>query len=156
MDLKYKVLISVAVIAIAFAGGRYSTPVKTVTKIQTVTVEKETTKTDTDTAIHKIITKTEVDKPDGTKTITTVTRDDTTKKTDSTSSDDKNTTSSTVEVSVKGSQKVNLAILAGTNYHDIGTLIVGAHVSTNLIGPVTIGAFGLSDGVLGVSLGLEF
>src|ERR1035437_826052 len=76
MDAKQIVLIGTVVLLAAFAVGRWSAPEKI--KTVTVTVEKKTDDKVVDIDNHKVTTITEVNKPDGTKTKTTVIADNST------------------------------------------------------------------------------
>lgn len=138
MTTKNKVILSGVVILVSFAAGRFSVPTK---------IEKTEDKTsEVDKNKHKETTIVVVTKPDGTKQETTEIVEDTSiqnKKTD-----DK----SLVEIHYNG--KTNISALAGTNF---GTSIAyGVHASTALIGPISVGAFGFTSGIVGVSVGLQF
>lgn len=152
MRLRYKLLIVVVALGASFATGRYTVPVKIVTQIKTVTVEKVVT--DTDTSKHQVVTKKEIDKPDGTKEITTVTTDDTSKKTDSVATN--NTQTDEIKTVVKDGKRLNISALAGVDVIAPRGIIFGGHVSTNLVGPLTVGLFALTDATVGCSLGLSF
>ena len=54
-------------------------------------------------------------------------------------------------------QTLNLSVLAAVNpvNRDFAP-VYGASLTKEFIGPVTIGAFGLTNGTLGVSIGLNF
>lgn len=135
-------------LAVSFAVGRYTVPKSVTTEVKQTVVEKENKninqKVDT--------TKTETDKPDGTKTIVTISHVNTTDK--STTKNAEKTDSKTVTVS----QSNHLIIegLVGLDVTNSTGLIYGAQISNNLIGPVRIGIFGFTDGKFGVSLGLQF
>ncbi len=156
---KTKIIIVTVGLATSFAFGRYSTPEKI--KIETKIVEVEK-KTDDKKIIdkekkHVKTTVTEIDKPDGTKIITSVTTDDSTddtKTTDIATDDTTKNTDITKEVT-KGSNKVTVAALGGIDFTN-GHYVFGASVSRPLLGPVTFGLFGLSDLTFGISLGLQF
>jgi len=162
MQTKYKVLIIIAVGATGVAVGRFTVPervkieTKTVEVVKTITV-KDTTK---DKKVHKETTIVEVTKPDGTKETTTKVvldsdlKKDTTTHTnvsDSKSADDKSETTKT-------GSRLNISVLAGApvSLHGLGNFVYGVHVSRDLLGPISVGLFGLSDGVVGGSIGLTF
>ena len=129
-------------ILLAAAAGRYLTPEKIVTKTITVEVEKKQEKTNT------VVVK--VTKPDGTITETTNTN------TESTTTTNTNTKTDTIIVQGKKSP-LNVSALAGINVtNPAGGIIFGGHVSKQILGPVNIGVFGLSNGTAGLSVGLQF
>lgn len=151
MSTKWKVIISIAALALAFALGYWLTPTKTITKVETITVQKiiyvEKKHADTTTVV--------VTKPDGTTESTTHTVEDT------------NTSSNTTEVSdttnlketSRDSAKVAVLALAGVPIDfnkGVGTPVYGLSVSRPIIGPVTVGLWGLSNLTFGVGVGLSF
>ena len=131
---------------ISFAAGRYLAPTKIVTK----TVEVEKKQVDTKKDEHKVTTVTETDKPDGTKTIVTQTTDNT--GTERTSKDV--VKSDTTTTKTYGGAKTSINALAGLSSG--ATPTYGLAVTRSVLGPITVGAFGLTDRTFGVSLGLEF
>jgi hypothetical protein len=141
---------------LAFAAGRWTGPEKIKTVVQTVTVEKKTddqTKKEQD---HKKYTTVEVVSPDGTKTRTTTITDDrgitsTDKSTDNT--DITQTKSKEVD---KSSSKLTMQFLAGMAITAPGVPIYGLSVSRNILGPVVVGVFGLTNKTGGFSIGLSF
>ena len=154
-----KIGIGVTVVVIAFAAGRYSTPTKTVTQIKTVEIEKkvEDKKVDNDHKTHLKRTKTEVDKPDGSKTITTVTENVTE---DKTKSDDKTVDNKTKDTTAtktesKGNSQVTISALSGVDVTN-GHYVFGASVYKPVLGPIGIGVFGLSDLTFGAQVGITF
>jgi hypothetical protein len=155
---KYKIIIVVVSLAIAFAVGRYSTPEKIKTVTQTVTVHDIQTDTNTDKKDNKKVVTVEDDKPTGEKVITTTTTDnsDTNTKIDQTDDTTTNTTS-TKEVT-KGSDKVTILGLAGTQFGKGSPLstVYGGSISKPVLGPITTGAWGLSNKTVGLSVGLTF
>lgn len=126
--------------AIAFAAGRY-----------TATLSKTDTKVDEikNTTTHQEETTTTVKKPDG--TVTTVTKVDTV-----TSTKDQKDTEVLKETVPTSKSKLNISALVATSIHEVGVPAYGISVSKEFIGPITVGAFGLTNGTLGVSIGLNF
>lgn len=170
MELKQKVIIVVVYTAAAVAVGRYLSPEKVVIKKEVVREEverkEEKTTKDTDIDRNRKIKKTVVEtiKPDGTRTIKTrYTNDTETKKS---VKEDKKTTDvskktetdkESKEVSNGGGGKLNLSALAAVNVTDVKSgLSYGLSVNKELLGPFTLGIFGLSSGTGGVSLGVNF
>ncbi len=124
-----------AVLAVAITKYYFPT-----VQIKTVEVEKEVTHYDVHTVTHTVTT------PNGTTDTTTVT-DDHTKKLE---------TDIKTAVVLKGPEW-NVSGLVGNDFSQ-GLIkpIYGVSVSREILGPVTVGAFGLSNGVLGLSVGLNF
>ena len=152
MSTKAIVIISVVALLTAFAVGRWSAPEKV--KIQTVTVEKKTDDKKVNTDDNKVTTITETDKPDGTKTKVTVISDKKDTQVVDKKTDDL-TQTVTKEVD-RSTSKVTISALAALNVSKLGVPIYGASVTKPILGPITVGAFGLQNGTVGVSLGLSF
>jgi len=136
----------------AFAFGRYSAPerIKEVEKIKVVEVEKKQQNEKKD--VVTVITK----KPDGTS-VTTVT--DKTVVDTKTDTDTVATSEKTREVTYRRPQW-KLTGMAGfdTDTSDFTSVkpIYGAAVERRLLGPIFVGAWGLSNRTFGVSVALEF
>lgn len=151
-----EILAGVVLIVVAFAIGRYTGPehIKTVTKIVTVQTDSKTD--DSQVEDHKKVTIVDVTSPDGTNTKTTTVVDD--KDTQDKSTDTSKTTtdeSKSVEVT-KSSPKIQVSALAARNLSNFASPIYGGMVSKSILGPITLGAFGLSDKTVGLSIGLMF
>lgn len=161
MSTKTKVLIIVLSLIVSFACGRYLAPTKVVTKTETVEVVKtiDNTKTEAERDKHKTTTTTETTRPDGTKTTTTTATEDTsvhkeTSKSDTTESDKTSETSKEV---TRSSDKVTISALAGVNLTSLASPpVYGASASRAILGPIAAGIFGLTNGTLGCSIGIQF
>lgn len=143
MTSQSKVIISVIVLAVVFAAGRQSVPEKVKTEIQKVEVEKVVT-----VVKREVVTVRE--NPDGSKETTIVT--------DTTTNSQTNTNASnqTTEEIKKG-KKLNVSLLAGTSPSlNLTELVYGASISKELVGPVTVGAWALTNKSIGLSVGLNF
>ena len=148
---KYVVGCSIVALAGSFACGRYSVSAPAVhtvidTKIDTRTKEADNTHTQT-----KIV---EVKAKDGTETKTTiidqVKNDEISKVQDQTQHVDQ-----TVTPPKKGT--INVSALVGTRFlSPDGIPLYGASFTKEFIGPVTLGAWGLNNGTIGVSIGFNF
>ena len=159
MPLKTKIIIVVIALGTSFAFGRYTVPEKI--KIETKIVEIEK-KQDTSTVSNKKNRKKKtivvVDiKPDGEEHKTTTITDDTSS--DSNKHDNQSditavTQDQTKEV-IKGSDKVTISGMVGINVLT-GLPSYGASVTKPILGPITVGIWGLTPGVCGGSLGLTF
>lgn len=160
MTTKQKVIISVVALGTAFAMGRWAAPTKV--KIETKTVEVEhktdTVKSDLDLNRHRETTTTTIKKPDGTvETTTKVVEDTNANKTrQEQDTDQVNKTSSQSKEVTYSQSKVTVSVLAGLSVSGIPTPVYGASVTKPILGPVTVGFWGLSDRTLGASLGLTF
>lgn len=155
MSTLQKVLACGLSLAVAFAAGRYTVPsvVKTVTN--SVDSSKQAQKQDTQTVRHKEVTVTETTKPDGTKTKVTKTITDTDRKSDTKSvSLDNSATQTSKEVTKKSG--ISVSALAGLSAHDLTSPVYGLSLQAPVLGPITAGAWGLSDLTFGVSLGINF
>lgn len=149
MTTKTKYIIVVVLIGTAFAAGRYSVSQPDVHQ----TTDTETNNNiDTNTESHKKITIVKEKEPNGkTKTTTTITDDSTTH------TEDKSTTDTHTDTTVKP-QKIATATLSALAGVDVerGQTVYGASLTKQVIGPVTIGLFGLTNGTVGASIGLSF
>lgn len=151
LSTKTKVIISVVVVAGAFASGRYSVQKPTIQSTTTIT---EAAKTNENMNTHTKTTITETKQPNGTDTTTTVidqVANDTKQSTDDISSKASFTSTppktSTLNISVLGANDFSKGLIAPT---------YGVSVTKQVWGPLSIGGFGLMNGVVGVSVGLSF
>ena len=132
------------------AFGYYLMPDKIKTEVRTETVtqcvEKSSDKKDN---LKTVI----VQKKNG-DSITTITENSDTK-TVADSQTAASSTDSTYEKISHGS-KVSLSALVGTSVSSFPISIYGIAVSRELLGPVTVGAWGLTDKTFGASIGLNF
>ncbi len=124
-----------------FFIGRESVPpeIKTIEVIRTVEVEVEK---------HRETNETVVKHPDGSETTTRRTTEDTSKH----KTDKKEESTQTVSTS----RPYHVSALAGVSVQDLKSPVYGIHVSKDFIGPVNLGAWGLTDGSVGVSIGVSF
>lgn len=161
---KSKIIIVGIIVVTAFAFGRYSTPehVKIVTKTIEVEKKQDISKTDDRAIKKKKIFIHEVKTPDGRQDKTTTITDDTdtTSKTDVVTNDTNSKQSESSKEITRG-DKVTISALAGVNPFTAAqspgqSFTYGLAATKPLIGPITIGAFGFSDGLIGASLGLTF
>ncbi len=141
---KRRIIISAVVVAAAFAAGRYTVPTNT------TDVSTKHENVDTTTNKRKETTTTETVRPDGTKETVTHTVEDTDRK-----KVKREETVNTVETE-RSNSKLSVSALAGVDVRSPTGVIIGAHVTTALIGPVTLGVFGLQNGTVGMSVGLNF
>lgn len=149
MTKKTKVLIISVALLTSFALGRYTVPTKTTETKDTSTTEDKTT----DKTKHKKVTIVETTKPDGTKTKTTVITEDT----DTHKTDDSATHEIDTKETVRGDSKVTISLLGAIQVNDLTQGIVyGLSATKPVLGPITIGVFGLTNKTVGASIGLSF
>lgn len=159
MTRRTKIIIVLIGLGTAFAVGRYTVPEKVRIETKVVEVEKKSSVADIDLKRDKKknTTITETKKPDGTiTTVTTVTEDTKTDKQDKTTTNDNITTNSdSVNSVVRGGSKVTISALGGLDFSS-GKPVFGACLSKPVLGPITIGVWGLSNASGGASVGLTF
>ena len=149
MKPKAIVAISVVSLCLAFALGRYSVDPPAITKVEDT--KKDLVK-DIDRDTHKEITTVTEKDPDGkTKTTTTVTEDTSTKKHEDLTIDKHED----LTITPTKRSTLNISALAGIDVRQ-KTAIYGAAVNKEILGPVTLGVFGLTNGTVGVSVGINF
>lgn len=160
MNTKTKVILCTGALLGAFAAGRWACPEKVRVDTHTVEVEKksEQVKTDTDRDRHVDTTVTVITLPDGTKEQTTHTVQDThtqqerkLAETDSTTKD-----SDTLKETIYASSRVTISLLGGVSTDNFSKPVYGVSLTKPILGPITVGIFGLSDRTFGCSVGLTF
>lgn len=141
MTLKYQLLGLLAVGIGGFAAGHFLLPSKIV-RTKTVVVYRERQDT---SVIHTTTTK----KPDGSSvTVTEVAKHVTT---------DTHSTAAAKEVTTYDTAKLRVAVIAASTLsNSFLSPSYGVHVSYQVLGPIEIGALGLSNGLFGLSLGIRF
>lgn len=150
LSKKNKILIGIVVLAGTYAAGRLSAPEKIKIEKQEVVVKDTEKQRDKEVITDKKITTL----PDGTKVEEVKIRENT--KTVTTETEKKKTNESKLVQS--GAGKVNISGLFGIKPRKLQDgLVYGVSVSTRVLGPVTIGIWGLiPEPVVGVSAGLQF
>ena len=151
METKYAVAGAVIALAVSFSAGRYSVGQPTVSTVVDTKTKVDVAK-DTDTNTKTKIV--EVKAKDGTITKTTEivqVKDEDTKIVQDTQTHAQQT------ITPPKRSTVNISALVGTALtHDFGVPVYGGMVSKEVLGMVTVGAFGLTNGTVGVSIGLNF
>lgn len=153
--------IAAIIIAVTFAAiGRWTAPEKIKTETKIVEVEKKTEHSDTeaDKNKHKETTTHEITRPDGTKeTTTTVVEDSNANRHNTTDkTDDKSKSEDISKEVTKSGSKLTLSALAGVKVSDPTGMIYGGHVTKDILGPINIGVWGMSNNTAGLSIGLTF
>lgn len=140
MENKIKYASIAVSLLLAFAVGRYSGQKPA---IKETTKTEDTKKSTTDTETHTVI----VNNPDG-SSVTTI---------DSHTKEKEHETSKSATVVAIEAVKshVNIALLGGYDTKT-NTQLIGAQVYKQMLGPVTIGAFGFNNGLVGLSVGVSF
>jgi len=161
MSTKVKVAIVATALIVSFAFGRYLTPVKVKVETKTVEVIKTVKVKVKDTAKQKrkesLIT--EITYPDGRKerVIKVVENDDEHTTTDTAVNSEKDLSKTTSKEVVKNSSRLNVSALGGVDFSKgYAQPVFGASVTKDIIGPVSIGIWGLSNGSVGASVGVSF
>lgn len=143
VHLKYKITCVILAILAAFAFGRYTVK-PTIVKDTEVTTD---TKKEKDT--HKETTVVVVEAPNGEKKTVTTVVEDTTTNTHQTKDSETHEVSTPPKVNT-----LNLSALAGLDMDY--KPVYGISITKNVLGPITVGVFGLTNRTIGVSAGLSF
>jgi len=137
----YLVVTVLLLLFISFLAGKRSISQNK----ETITSVKDNKQVDT----HTVKTEIEIKKKDGTTQIVTTT--DTVR-----SVIDKKIIYSDTKVSSNYLPKWNISAIVSQDIKHIGLPTYGASMNHTFIGPVTIGGFVLSSGILGLSIGVNF
>lgn len=138
METKTKIFLGAILLLASFAIGRFTAN----SGVNTDTKDSKVIDTDS----HVTTTIVETKKPDGETQKTTVIKRDT----DTIITDKKETQTETTKKPL-----MNVSVLAGLDYKT-RLPAYGATVSKEFIGPITLGVFGLTNGVVGITVGLDF
>lgn len=152
MSTKVKVGIATASLLVSFAFGRFLTPAKVVIETKIVEVEKKEKKTVSNK--KRRVTTVVITKPDGSKEEHKTVDTDANTNTDEKSQKDR--AEQTKKETVSQGGKVSLYVLGGAAISPLLAPTFGLHVSTQTIGPISVGAWGLSNISGGISLGVTF
>lgn len=149
MTLKTKVLIAVVALLAAFTTGRYSVQVP---EVKTVVDTNMTKDSELNKDTHKDTVSVTIKSPDGTMktTIHTVQDTDVKKQVDTTIAQHIEQTVTPPKLNT-----LNVSAIAGIDFRTYQP-VYGASITKEFIGPVTIGFVGLTNGVLGATVGLNF
>jgi hypothetical protein len=148
MTIKSKILIAGIALIVAFIGGRFSASRP---DVKTVTQTDETKKTDEIKDTHIVTVIKEITKPSGEVEKTTTIDTNITKRTETEATKD----TKTVQTETSSNNKVTIQALVG---YDMAKQLptYGASAAKDIAGPISVGAWGLSNGSIGVSLGVRF
>lgn len=156
MSTKYKVVLAAIALLGAFAAGRYLAPEKIKIEKQIVEVEKKSSNKDAEKNTRKTTTVTKTTYPDGRVEERTVVVEETDRKSSSTTVSEGSKTENEVTEVTHSSSRVTISALAGAPTSSLQLPVYGVAISKPVLGPITVGAWGLSSGVIGASLGLTF
>lgn len=124
---------------VGFIAGRRVESTRTASEVKTI---------DKDQSTKKEVKRIEVVSPDGTKRTETVV-------TDETSNSSSTRQEKKEEVHIAG-PKTNISVITAWEMERDWKQLYGLSVNHEVIGPVTVGAWGLTNGTLGVSVGINF
>lgn len=167
-SLAKKVLLALALVAGGAAIGRYTLPTKVVTRVEEKVVEKEVVRTkDTstkDTQKNRELVVTETILPDGTRKIEKhyinrdVVKEDTTRINNTTTDRSTEKKSETITTNEKNNWNVSALVSMSHRDDDLlkGSPSYGLAVQRRILGPFSIGAFGLTNQTYGASVGVSF
>lgn len=169
MTTKQKVIGVVVLVVVSAAVGRFTAPekVKIEKEIQIKEVVKEVVAKDTKSVKNKdqrkeVVTS-RIIRPDGTieetsKTVlNTNVNDKKNVNLNKTTDLDKNLNSKESKVVEYRKSTTQLSVMAGVKINDLTSgMRYGGAVSKDVLGPISIGVFGFTDGTCGASLGLRF
>lgn len=156
MSNKTKVGIVIVYTIVVATTAYYLAPqkIKIEKEIVTVEVEKKKQEVSKDKEYEKkTTTKKNADGSSVTETVTKIT--DKTKTKEQEEKEKASKESETKEIT-KSSGTTSVSILTGVDVTKPGGLIYGASINRSILGPITIGLFGMSNGVGGCSIGLTF
>ncbi len=145
MTNKIKLILSIVALTISFAAGRLS-----VAAPEVKTDAKQTSTSDQHEVQDTSTTTVTVKQPDGAETTTTKT--DTTTKIITIAD---STTDVKTDILPPKANTLNVSALGGY-YFGGRDLVYGVHISKQFIGPISAGLWGLNNGTIGVSVGINF
>lgn len=131
-------ILGILLLVFCFCLGRYTSPTKVETK--TVTIEVEKVKTNQNVVVVEKVNK------DGSRVKITKASSQTYRNTE-------NSTQNTKVVENKPS--VNIHAMAGLDVLNPKGVVVGVHANKQILGPISLGVFGFTNNVIGLSLGMS-
>jgi len=135
---------------ICFACGRFLAGKAEVKTEQQIT-ENKTVDQDKDTHTHTVTVTTKA--KDGTTQITQTQDSDTIDIKDITSKVQEDTKTDTIPPKTN---LTNVSALVGNNFSNVFAPVYGVSITHQVLGPISIGAYGLNNGIVGVSIGVNF
>lgn len=156
MGNKTKVIIAAVALLGAFAAGRWAAPEKVKVEKVIVEVEKKTSEKDAKKSTKKTTTTTKITHPDGRIEESTTVVEETVRESSKSETTDKGKTESETTEITRSSSRVTVSGLGAFSLSNGSGPIYGASITKPILGPITVGAFYLTPGILGGSLGLTF
>ena len=149
---KYKIIVGLCSVVVSFGLGRYSVAIQPTIKTEIQEAKKEDKKDDTDTHVRTVTVI--VKAKDGSQK-TTITQDTVKDEKEVDLTQAVKDIQQTVTPPVRS--KINVSLLAAfdvTGQKD--GLAYGASINKEIAGPITVGVFGLDNGIGGISIGINF
>jgi hypothetical protein len=152
MTLKNKVIISIVSLLTAFGFGRYSANQRPNVQTKETVTANATQQTDKNVETETTIT-TEKDPNGVVKTVETIDSKDLTK----VETENQSVKILQQTVTQPKQSKINLSFVASSDVFK-GALApsYGLYASKEILGPITAGVYGLTNGTVGVTVGLDF
>lgn len=153
MNSKSIIIAGVVLLVLGYGIGRFTTPDKIVTQTKIVTVTDE--KSVTDKKVDSTTKITEVKNKDG--TVTTVTEIDSHSDTNRQKEKDTSIVDEETKTVENNKSSLNVSVMAGLDVtNPAGGYIIGGQITKRMLGPITLGVWGLSNKTGGLSVGLQF
>lgn len=151
LSTKAKFFISVIALLTSAAIGRFSVQKPSVKETETIKTNTEQQK-DKDTHTKTVVNT--VKKPNGEVDTTQTTTTDIVSKTDTQQQSDMKLQET---ITPPKTNTLNISALIGNDFSKgLISPTYGASVTKQMLGPITIGGFGFTNGLLGLSIGLNF
>lgn len=147
-------ILALAVILVSFAAGRYSAT-STTKEIKHDELVKVDTELHKERDMHTTTRVRTIKEPSGVVTTESVVETTVSAHTDSIVQATDSVHDTSVTISKSNAPKTNISALASVDFKEFKP-IYGVSVSKEVLGPVTIGLFGFSSGMLGISVGVSF
>lgn len=155
--MKKELIIGGVILLMGIGIGRFTLPAKVVTQVKTIEVVKQVLVQDTSKADHSVSTTTETRKADGTVTIVTQRKNDIDTKIDRKVATNTDKTSESTKTTEYDTRRLSLSVItAARPLSPSQGMSYGGSLQYRVLGPITGGILGLSDGTVGISIGLMF
>ena len=151
IQAKFQYITGGILIVTAFAFGRYSNTTKpstSVTQTNNLTDNKDENK-----QTHTVTTTVTEKEPTG---ATKITETQDTIVSDEIQDEKHDQETDKTVITQPQAKKLNISALVSPGFESGIRMAYGASINKEVLGPITIGAFGLTNGVVGLSIGLDF
>lgn len=156
IENKYKIAIGLVLLLVAYAFGRYTTPERVVTKVETHEVIKWKERIVKEKQNDKDIVIVEIKLPDGTIRKETHIIDKGRVVIDKSKEGSDTKDSSTTTVTTYNKPQWKAAGLLGIADYSLDNRVYGLEVERRILGPIFLGVWGMTSKEVGLSVGLEF